>query len=88
MRGPRSLLSLWSPLRMVAIFLPVLIVGAFMAANVNRWAFDVGMTQGYWSLSINILGPVCAALGAFIAYGRRTSVREWSAPLLFPWSSP
>ncbi len=73
MRGPRSLLSLWSPLRMVAIFLPVLIVGAFMAANVNRWAFDVGMTQGYWSLSINILGPVCAALGAFIAYGRRTS---------------
>lgn len=73
MRTSKPLLSLWPPLPLVAVAVPLATAATLMAANSRRWVFDVRATEAWWSLSLILLGPLCATLGSFVTVRRRTS---------------
>ena len=73
----RLLVSVWSPYSWLALALPLFAGAALMAASYRRWLFDVRATEGWWSLSLIVVMPLCAATAAFLAVRRaRTGLAQ------------
>lgn len=66
----KPLISVWSPFASLAFVLPLIACTALMMANYRRWLFDIRATEAWWSLSLIIVGPLCAGIAAYLAVRR------------------
>lgn len=59
--------------RLTGTVVPLVATGVLLSANARRWVFDVRATEAWWSLSLLVLGPLCATFGAYVVVRRRTT---------------